>query len=80
MDGVAEDAENQKQKHSGGSQKNERNMAAKDYKAGDCQQRKREKNSAAQPVLAEAKQQRITAEADSTYAECVVLGCDRPGA
>ncbi len=34
---AAEDAENQKQKHSDGSQKTGRNRTAKDYKADDCQ-------------------------------------------
>ena len=66
---TAEDAENQKQKHSDGSQKTGRNRTAKDYKADDCQHCKREKHSAAQTIAKKPKQQRIEAKADRTDTE-----------
>ena len=80
MHRVAEDAENQKQKHSGGSQKTGRNRTAKDDKADDCQHRKCEKHSAAQTIAEKPKQQRIEAKADRADAEGIILDVYRPGA
>ena len=70
---TAEDAENQKQKHSDGSQKTGRNRTAKDYKADDCQHCKREKHSAAQTIAKKPKQQRIEAKADRADTERIIL-------
>ena len=80
MHRAAEDAENQKQKHSGGSQKTGRNRTAKDDKADDCQHRKCEKHSAAQTIAEKPKQQRIEAKADRADAEGIILDVYRPGA
>ena len=77
---TAEDAENQKQKHSDGSQKTGRNRTAKDYKADDCQHCKREKHSAAQTIAKKPKQQRIEAKADRADTERIILDVYRPGA
>ena len=79
MHRAAEDAENQKQKHSGGSQKTGRNRTAKDYKADDCQRRKCEKHSAAQTMAEKTKQQRIEAKADRADTERIILDVYRPG-
>ena len=77
---AAEDAENQKQKHSDGSQKTGRNRTAKDYKADDCQHCKCEKHSAVQAIAKKPKQQRIEAKADRTDTERIILDVHRPGA
>ena len=77
---AAEDAENQKQKHSDGSQKTGRNRTAKDYKADDCQHCKCEKHSVAQTMAEKLKQQRIEAKADRADTERIILDVYRPGA
>ena len=80
---AAEDAENQKQKHSDGSQKTGRNRTAKDYKADDCQHCKCEKHSAVQAIatlVLDIKQIRIEAKADRTDTERIILDVHRPGA